>query len=205
MQPFSGLYAKLSLVLLSVLWAAPPPAGSNTENANPLLIQTPKVVTLVKVEDQIFYEGGVAHAPTKALWTNSEPIKVGNESVIVTNRVTGLEYPDAVHVEQINHTIPHPIGGIHYIANRSLGDVILFVAQGTKDVEVSPAGIYAIKPYPPYNFSLVIGSYGDYPFNSLDDVTVTSNGTLRFTDPPYGKPRSATTGGPSVTLMKTLR
>ena len=43
-----------------------------------------------------------------------------------------------------------------------------------------------MNPYPPYNTSLVIGSYGDNAFNSPDDVTVTPDGVIFMSDPPYG-------------------
>ncbi|KAK4959461.1 hypothetical protein LTR10_004266 [Elasticomyces elasticus] len=49
-----------------------------------------------------------------------------------------------------------------------------------------PGGIYALNPFPPYNSSLLLGSHGDYPFNSPDDVTVSPDGTIWMTDPVYG-------------------
>jgi hypothetical protein len=99
-----------------------------------------KVVELYKASDQRFHEAAVYHPPTKALWVNSDKITIANETVIVTQRITRLDSPDTVHIERINHTIPNPIGGVRYVQNSAFGDVLLFVAQGTKQ-QTPPGGV----------------------------------------------------------------
>ena len=171
----------------------------NDPSLHKLLGPNPEVIELTKSHQQMFHEAGVYHPPTKSLWVNSDGIPVGNGTVIYMQKITGLESPQSVHIERINHTIPNPIGGFRYIPGTSLGDVILFVAQGTLQA-TPPAGVYALNPYPPYNSSLVLGSYGDYPFNSLDDITVTSDGTIWITDPPYGESISINNSTPRMLI-----
>ncbi|TKA70817.1 hypothetical protein B0A55_07432 [Friedmanniomyces simplex] len=150
-----------------------------------LLGSTPTVEALVKspANQQLYHEGGAYHPPTGALWVVSDQIANATNRPIF--RVTDLDSPASVHVERINHTIPIPVGAYRNVPGSPLGDVILFAAQGTL-AKSPPAGVYAMNPYPPYNTSLVIGAYGDNAFNSLDDVTVSPDGVIFFSDPPYG-------------------
>ena len=112
--------------------------GAWSKGANPLA--NAKVVELYKASDRLFHEAGVYHPPTKALWVNTDAITVSNETVIITERITGLDSPATLHIERINTTIPNPIGGVRYIQDPALGDVILFVAQGTM-AQSPPAGV----------------------------------------------------------------
>ncbi|KAK5722329.1 hypothetical protein LTR15_005558 [Elasticomyces elasticus] len=148
-----------------------------------LIGESPSIVELVTSDLQLFHEAGVYHAPTKALWVASDLITNFSNRFIL--RVTGLDSPSSTHFEYINHTIPNPVGAYRYVTGTPLGDIILFVAQGTM-AKTPPGGIYALNPFPPYNSSLLLGSYGDYPFNSPDDVTVSPDGTIWMTDPVYG-------------------
>lgn len=165
-------------------------ATSPYTTANPsfinLLGQTPKVTQLAQSTKQMFHEAAVYHWETKALWVISDKIEEGNSTFHYVQRITGLESAATTKIEIINSSIPVPIGGFHYIQNTYFGDVILFAAQGGQQ-KSQPGGIYALNPYPPYNSSLVLGSYGTYPFNSPDDITVSSNGVMWLTDPIYGE------------------
>lgn len=143
---------------------------------------TPDVIELATSDLQLFHEAGVYHPPTKALWVVSEVTQITpNSSTKFLSRITGLDSPASVTIERINTTIPNLEGGHRYIQGTSFGDVIMFVADGTAEPS-PPAGVYALNPYPPYNTSLVLGSYGAYPFNSVDEITVTSDGIIWFTD-----------------------
>lgn len=144
-----------------------------------LLGPAPQVVELASSNLPLFHEASVYHPPTKALWVVSDNLH--NKTNRDISRVTGLGSAASVSVLQINHTIPTPVGGFRYVPGTPLGDVILFVAQGTTKPS-PPGGVYLLNPYPPYNTSLLVGSYGDYPFNSPDDVTVTPDGVVWFTD-----------------------
>ncbi|KAK4543026.1 hypothetical protein LTR36_006024 [Oleoguttula mirabilis] len=149
-----------------------------------LLGPAPQVIELATSEYQLFHEGGVYHAPTHALWVVSDDVPAGDNQ---TNRyiscITGFNI--SVTIERIVTNIPNPVGAHRYITGTPYGDVILFVAQGSL-ADTPPAGVYMLNPYAPYNTSLLLGSYGDYPFNSPDDIAVTSDGIIWFTDPPYG-------------------
>ena len=177
------------LACLPGAWSTPSVTGPGHGNANPL--SGAKLVELASSSEQLFHEAAVYHAPTKSLWVNSDAIEKGNETVHYLQRITGLDSPDTVKIERINNAMPTPIGGYRYIPNTSLGDVILFAAQGNLNGS-SPGGVWALNPYPPYNQSVVIGKYGDYQYNSPDDVSVGPDGTIYFTDPPYGKWPSTT-------------
>ncbi|KAK0840182.1 hypothetical protein LTR03_010769 [Friedmanniomyces endolithicus] len=126
-----------------------------------LLGSDPTIVALATAPEgqQLYHEGGAYHPPTGAF----------------------------CHGRNRNHNPhhPHPHRLLPQRPGSPLGDVILFAAQGTLD-KTPPAGIYAMNPYPPFNTSVVIGSYGTNVFNSPDDVTVSPDGTIWFTDPPYG-------------------
>ena len=148
-----------------------------------LLGQAPQVIEIATSDIQLFHEAGVYHPPTKALWVASDIIPAGdNGSSVYISRITGLDdAAPSVNIERIKTTIPNPIGAHRYIPGTSFGDVIIFAAQGSF-AQSPPAGLYMLNPYPPYNTSLLLGSYGDYPFNSLDDITVTPDGIIWFTD-----------------------
>ncbi|KAK0859843.1 hypothetical protein LTS02_008908 [Friedmanniomyces endolithicus] len=150
-----------------------------------LLGSDPTIVALATAPDgqQLYHEGGAYHPPTGAFWCVGD--KTVNSTYRPIWRVTETDSPATVVIENITHTIPIPIGSYRNVPGSPLGDVILFAAQGTLD-KTPPAGIYAMNPYPPYNTSVVIGSYGANIFNSPDDVTVSPDGTIWFTDPPYG-------------------
>ncbi|KAK3110898.1 hypothetical protein LTR53_014346 [Teratosphaeriaceae sp. CCFEE 6253] len=149
-----------------------------------LLGDSPTVEALVVASGgrQLYHEGAAYHPPTRALWVVADGTPNTTQRAIF--RVTGLESRSTAKVEEINHTIPIPVGAYRNTI-RPLGDVILFAAQGTR-ADYPPAGVYAMNPYPPYNTSVVVGSYGANPLNSLDDVTVTPDGVVYFSDPIYG-------------------
>ncbi len=151
-----------------------------------LLGSSPEVIELTKATSQFYHEGASYHAPTKSLWTASDMMKSGNTTVRLIHRLTHLESRKSLRIEQINHTVPNPIGAVANVRGSPLGDVLLYAAQGTL-AKSPPGGVYALNPYPPYNSSLVLGSYGEYPFNSLDDIAVTSDGVIWVSDPPLGK------------------
>ncbi|KAK1500566.1 SMP-30/Gluconolaconase/LRE-like region [Colletotrichum tamarilloi] len=68
-------------------------------------------------------------------------------------------------------------GGVNY------GDDILFCAQGSM---TQPSGLFKMSRTPPYATEPVITSFHSRPFNSVNDVVVSKDGSIWFTDPPYG-------------------
>lgn len=74
--------------------------------------------------------------------------------------------------------VPMGNGGVNYGP-----DKILFCAQGSHDL---PSGLYAMDAHHPYSVSLILADFYGRPFNSVNDVIFHSDGSIWFTDPPYG-------------------
>lgn len=191
MSPQSVSYwVTLGLAVQGIFHAAASYNTSIFELAQPefnyLLGSTPQLIELATDANPLFHEGAVYHAPTKAWWMASGTFQgADNKTEKAIVRVTGTESSASVKVEQIPHTMPAPTSAHRYIAGTSFGDVLIWVCFGI-DANTPPAGLYAMSPYPPYNSSLLLGSYGGYPFNSPDDLTVTPDGVVWFTDPVLG-------------------
>lgn len=75
-------------------------------------------------------------------------------------------------------SIPMPNGGIN---DHSSG--ILFCAQGS---HTDPGGLICMSAEPPYYTEVLVDNYLGYPFNSVNDVVIHSDGSIWFTDPIYG-------------------
>ncbi|KAK4948182.1 hypothetical protein LTR10_013237 [Elasticomyces elasticus] len=72
-----------------------------------------------------------------------------------------------------------PNGGFKYGSDR-----IQLCVQGDMNM---PSGIVAVSTSPPYDVEQVVNSYHGRPFSSPNDVVVSANdGSIWFTDPPYG-------------------
>jgi gluconolactonase len=74
--------------------------------------------------------------------------------------------------------VPLGNGGVNYEE-----DKVLFCAQGSHDL---PSGLYSMKTTAPHEVSLVVSGFHNRPFSSVNDVIIHSDGTIWFTDPPYG-------------------
>lgn len=85
-------------------------------------------------------------------------------------------------MEQVNPSpeIPFVNGGFRY------KDGILFAAQGSLTED---GGLTLMSTSPPYNTSIVLNSYFGIPFASPNDVFVTQDGAVWFTDNPVGFPQ----------------
>lgn len=68
-------------------------------------------------------------------------------------------------------------GGVNYKGG------ILFCAQGSM---TQPSGLYLMARTLPYATEPVVTSFYGRPFNSVNDVVIHSDGSIWFTDPPYG-------------------
>ncbi|KAK1676532.1 hypothetical protein BDP55DRAFT_105768 [Colletotrichum godetiae] len=68
-------------------------------------------------------------------------------------------------------------GGVNY------GDDILFCAQGSV---TQPSGLFKMSRSPPYTTEPVITTFHSRLFNSVNDVVISKDGSIWFTDPPYG-------------------
>lgn len=83
-----------------------------------------------------------------------------------------------VREEIDSSAIPMGNGGVNYG-----DDAMLFCAQGSRTL---PSGLYKMGAKAPYNVSVLVSGYHGRPFNSVNDVVVHSDGSIWFTDPPYG-------------------
>jgi gluconolactonase len=88
-----------------------------------------------------------------------------------TSQTTRCEEIDSSGIHMAN-------GGVNYGE-----DSVLFCAQGSHTL---PSGLYVMLARPPYTVSLLISDFHGRPFNSVNDVVVHGDGSIWFTDPPYG-------------------
>ncbi|KAL3483776.1 protein AkeP [Aspergillus germanicus] len=73
--------------------------------------------------------------------------------------------------------IPMANGGVNY------KDGILFCSQGTL---TQPSALVYMEAHAPYKTTVLLNTFLDRRFNSINDVVVHSDGSIWFTDPPYG-------------------
>ncbi|KEF60748.1 uncharacterized protein A1O9_02309 [Exophiala aquamarina CBS 119918] len=147
----------------------------------------PKVTLLAESELPLFHEGGVYYAPTNSLFVTSDLIpdpSTANGTWQLISHVTGnLTSSATTRVTPLNatsHAIPYPLGGYPYLKSKGL---IAWLGQGSL---TKPGGVFFMNPEPPFNVTQALSSYGDYDFNSPNDIAVTPSGEIYFTDPIYG-------------------
>lgn len=129
------------------------------------------------------HEAGVYLDSTNELFiTSNRFCDPGSEQqrVQISKVVLGGESRGRATVrEEIDSSkVPLGNGGVNYGDNK-----VLFCAQGSLDL---PSGLYSMNTAAPYEVSLVLADFYGRPFNSVNDVVIHSDGTIWFTDPPYG-------------------
>ncbi|KAJ5721566.1 uncharacterized protein N7483_009500 [Penicillium malachiteum] len=82
-----------------------------------------------------------------------------------------------VTAEIVNATIPLPNGGVNHNGG------ILWTGQGTMN---TTGGLWQMSVEEPNKAEFIVGGFYGRQFNSLNDVTVASDGSFWFTDPIYG-------------------
>ena len=147
----------------------------------------PKVTLIAESEQPLFHEGGVYYAPSDSLFVTSDVIRdpsTANGTMQLISRVTGnLTSAATIQVIPLNatsHAIPFPLGGYRYLKAEG---VLAWLGQGSL---TKPGGVWFLNPEPPYNATQILSSYGDYHFNSPNDIAITPSGEIYFTDPIYG-------------------
>lgn len=127
------------------------------------------------------HEAGVYFPDTEELFITSNRVhdKQGAQSV----HITRVALPNTNHDDISRHEVaPNAIhmanGGVNYHP-----DHILFCAQGSS---TSPAGLFTMARAPPHVVEPLLTSLHGIPFNSPNDVVVAADGSIWFTDPPYG-------------------
>lgn len=145
----------------------------------------PTLELLVEEERYPFaHEAGVYLPATNELFitsnrfcdASSQEPRVQISKVAVSDNE--LKSPHSTCEEIDSHAIPMGNGGVNHGE-----DSILFCAQGSSNM---PSGLYTMLARPPYTVKLVISDFYGRPFNSVNDVVIHSDGSIWFTDPPYG-------------------
>ncbi|CAJ2511447.1 Uu.00g070720.m01.CDS01 [Anthostomella pinea] len=106
---------------------------------------------------------------------DSEQQRVQISKVVIGGASRGR---GTVREEVDSSAVPMGNGGVNYGE-----DSILFCAQGSQEL---PSGLYVMKTWAPYETSLLLSGYHGRPFNSVNDVVIHTDGSIWFTDPPYG-------------------
>lgn len=159
------------------------------EAAHIILGDSPKLELLLENDDHPFaHEAGVFIPESNTLFitSNQYPHPETNQKHIHISRVTlpsSINTTETRCAEITTDNVPFANGGVNY------KDGILFCAQGSL---TTPGGL-AYMPLPSdhtlttsYRSELLITSYHNRPFNSVNDVVVHSDGSIWFTDPNYG-------------------
>ncbi|KAI1339975.1 hypothetical protein F5Y15DRAFT_381021 [Xylariaceae sp. FL0016] len=129
------------------------------------------------------HEAGVYFEARDELWITSNRFadqgsqqqRVQISKVLIGGKSRGRE---TIREEIDSSKIPMGNGGVNYTK-----ESVLFCAQGSLD---QPSGLYATSILPPYESYLLISHYHGRPFNSVNDVVIHTDGSIWFTDPPYG-------------------
>ncbi|KXH68804.1 SMP-30/Gluconolaconase/LRE-like region [Colletotrichum salicis] len=140
-----------------------------------------------RVHDELFHEIiGTSPSLDLILQINSYPfaheagilIPSTDELFITSNQFADKDGSKKVQISKNNITqIEMGNGGVNY------GDDILFCAQGSV---MQPSGLFKMSRTPPYTTEPVITTFHSRPFNSVNDVDISKDGSIWFTDPPYG-------------------
>lgn len=129
------------------------------------------------------HEAGVFLAETDELFITSNRFsnEGSNQQRVQISKVTigGESRAHSTAREELDSSqIPLGNGGVNYGA-----DSILFCAQGTSDMA---SGLYAMSTKAPHSVTPVLMDFHGRPFNSVNDVVIQGDGSIWFTDPPYG-------------------
>lgn len=158
---------------------------SHDKRFDNILGDSPKLELLVENNKYPFaHEAGVFFESTNELFITSN--RFGDQSDtpshkqrVQISKVTINDSDPAKSVcEEIDSSaVPMGNGGVNY------KDGILFCGQGYLD---KPGGLYFMQATAPYNVELLISHYHGREFNSVNDVVIHEDGSIWFTDPPYG-------------------
>ncbi|CAM1502079.1 Fc.00g040630.m01.CDS01 [Cosmosporella sp. VM-42] len=150
-----------------------------------ILGRNPKLTVVFNESLELFHEGGIYHPPSDSLFLTTGRIQ---DPTINDNK----EGQYLVHVTNLSSSNPqfkvlpelplaNPTSGARYL--RDSVDKIAVAALGSMD---HAGGLWVLDPYPPYKVTPLTTSYGDYPYNGPDDLTVLPDGSIYFTDVFYG-------------------
>ncbi|KAF2658470.1 calcium-dependent phosphotriesterase [Lophiostoma macrostomum CBS 122681] len=128
--------------------------------------------------DSFAHEAGV-YVKGDIFITSNHLMRNGAKYVQISkvSKTTGTS--NHYHIEQISASpaIHLANGGVNY------RDGILFCEQGSLS---TPGGLTYMSAEPPYRSTPLLTNYHGRWFNSVNDVVVHRDGSIWFTDPPYG-------------------
>ncbi|GAW12466.1 hypothetical protein ANO14919_018350 [Xylariales sp. No.14919] len=143
--------------------------------------ERPLLECLLTVQEYPFaHEAGVFLPLMNELWITSNQFfdSRGNRKVQITKLVLDQDGGIAIREEVECKEIHMGNGGTNDKDNH-----ILFCAQGSM---TTPSGLFRMSPVAPYKTEPVLTAFYGRPFNSVNDVVVSSDGCYWFTDPSYG-------------------
>jgi gluconolactonase len=156
-----------------------------------ILGPSPGITLLYESSLPLFHEAALYYPPTESLFVSSNQIvsdspSTGNKTIIIS-RVTGLTSASDTQLETIfGPEVVLANGAAIYISDLAGSDPYLMWCSQGDLINPASAGIVAMSATPPYNTTkLVTGFYGK-AFNSPNDLVVSEDGSVYFTDPSYG-------------------
>ena len=153
-----------------------------------------------EAEQPLFHEACVYIPATGNLWVTSNQFAsehhtetvAGSKNICISRiDVKGARNgADQTHdgpadvetLYELQHQIAMANGGVNASSSPGNKD-ILFCAQGTL---TTPSGIVKMSTEPPFEVETVLDNIYGLPFNSVNDVVVSKDGAIWFTDPSYG-------------------
>jgi gluconolactonase len=156
-----------------------------------ILGPSPDITLLYESSLPLFHESAIYYPPTESLFVSSNQIvasspSTGNKSIIIS-RVTGLHSASDTQLELISAPGVVLANGAAIFLNAPAksGPNLVWCSQGDL-TNAASGGIVAMSATSPYNTTSLVTSFHGKPFNSPNDVIIAEDGSLYFTDPPYG-------------------
>jgi gluconolactonase len=113
-------------------------------------------------------------------YTGFDSINTYNKTVVISRVIQNAT------TKQWSAEVINPTGAVIRLANggtRGANGSFIFCAQGDL---VNPGGLLQLSSAPPYEASSLINNYLGTPFNSPNDIALTTDGAMWFTDPQFG-------------------
>ncbi|KAK1624034.1 hypothetical protein BDP81DRAFT_454078 [Colletotrichum phormii] len=150
------------------------------ETFHEIIGPSPSLDLILQIDSYPFaHEAGVSIPSAGKLFITSNQFadKDGSKKVQTSKVTLSVGGKPIKHEEISCPEIEMGNGGVNY------GDDILFCAQGSV---TQPSGLFKMSRTPPYTTESVVTTFHSRPFNSVNDVVISKDGSIWFTDPPYG-------------------
>ncbi|KAL2847763.1 hypothetical protein BJY01DRAFT_212403 [Aspergillus pseudoustus] len=124
------------------------------------------------------HEAGVYIPASDSFFMTSSRFRTADGAQMI--QISKITRKDGTYIQEEIHPspdIPMGNGGVNY------KDGVLFCSQGTLE---KPSALVYMEASAPYKSRVILDSFYDRRFNSVNDVVVHSDGSIWFTDPTYG-------------------